>query len=82
MGVAFGQGGESCGDGPSSGGVMSTIEPKFMVGKAGHERAVAQPLHAGGPIGLQHCGNAGLFALPEIPQGGDRSAGVLNLMRT
>ena len=61
---------------------MSSIEPNLMAGKTVYEWAVAQPLHAGGPIGLQHCGTAGLLALTEIPQGGDGCSSILNLMRT
>ena len=82
MGLAFGQSGKSCSDGASGGGVMSAIEPNLMARKAVDQRALAQPLHACGPIGLRHSGDASLFALSEIPQGGDRSAGILNLMRT
>ena len=70
MGVAFAQGDESCGNGASGSRIMPAIEPNLMAGKAVDEPALAQPLHACGPIGLQHGRGAGVLALSKMPKGG------------
>ncbi|PAV68585.1 hypothetical protein WR25_17083 [Diploscapter pachys] len=48
--AAIGETAEALGDGTGCGGIVRTIEPQFAaVGKAGVERAVAEPLHTRWP---------------------------------
>ena len=67
------------GDGGTACGIVAAIQPKFHPRRAIDQRAVAQALHAGGPIGLCH-GSLGI-AHTKVAQRHDRGTCVFDLVR-
>ena len=81
VGRAFRHRGQRRGNRLAARRVVAAIQPQLDLRGRSGQRAMAQALHAGGPFGLCHRSLAGGVVKPKLAQRGNRSPGVLNLVR-